>query len=173
MKNLLIASLIFSSTTLMASTFAPLTAMTNSTIQDSASKIAKLEITNYSALKKVISLKAKGSTPLEIRTNTIAQAVHTLCPYFDDGVSIRLNAKNKAGIDLAVNDYTENGSLSNNDAELKTLADSIYSAGQQVGVEIYSGSASGNNTSGTVLGIFDTKNNEIAVFSNSNCGSDD
>ena len=173
MKNLLIASLIFSSTAIMASTLAPLTAMTNSTLQDSSAKIAKLELTNYSALKKVISLKAKGSTPLEIRTNTIAQAVHTLCPYFDDGVSIRVNSKNKAGTDLAVNDYTENGSLSNNDSELKTLTDALSAANQQSGIEVYSGSASGNNTSGTVLGIFDTKNNEIAVFSNSNCGSDD
>ena len=173
MKNLLIASLIFSSSTLIASTLAPLSTMTNSTLQDSQSKISKLELTNYSALKKIITLKAKGSTPLEIRTNTIAQAVHTLCSFFDDGVVIKVNSKNNTGTDLAVNNFTENGSLADNDSELKTLSEAISAANQQSGVEVYSGSASGNNTSGTVLGIFDTKNNEIAVFSNSNCGSDD
>jgi hypothetical protein len=40
------------------------------------------------------------------------------------------------------------------------------------GVEVYNGSASGNNTGGTVLGFYDTINNELAVFANTNCGSD-
>ena len=39
-------------------------------------------------------------------------------------------------------------------------------------VEVYSGSAGGNNTGGEVMGLYDIRNDQVLFFGFTNCGSD-
>ena len=173
MKNFLIVGLLLASTNIFASDLVNITSMTNKTLDAAQAQIAKLEVVTHKGLKKVTKLKGKGTTPAEIKLNTVAQAMHTLCGFFDDGVSVALNSKDEKGSLAAVADFSDSTNISKGDADYTTLVNAVSTANKQVGVEIYSGSASGNNTAGTVLGIYDTKNQEMAIFANTNCGSDD
>jgi hypothetical protein len=118
----------------------------------------------YSASFKVVkATPANGRSAAEVRLKTVAQAAHLLCSFFDDGVDIAV-AKSAssavAGLDLQ-----------DNDAEVAALTDALSGAGKSV--EIYSGTAGGNNTYGTVVGAYDRETSEVLVLSSTNCGSDD
>ena len=97
--------------------------------------------------------------------------MHTLCGYFDEGVSLILDSKDDQGTKNAVDTFTDSNNR-DSDKYSNVLA-AVKSANKQLGVEVYSGSAGGNNTFGTVLGFYDVFHNEIAVFASTNCGSDD
>lgn len=173
MKNVILTSLLLISTQAFASKLVNIKKFTNNTVDQVATEIGKNENVTHSAYKKVIELKANANSPEEVRQNTVKQALHTLCGFFDDGVSISLNTHDDKGSLSATSDFLLNTNLNESDAGFKTLLNAISKANKQIGVEVYSGSASGNNTAGDVLGIFDVKNNEIAIFANTNCGSDD
>jgi hypothetical protein len=172
MKNLLLAAALLMSTNVFASQLANLKTLSNSVLESSTTEIIKLELVTHSVRKKVVVLKGKGKTAQEIRLNTMAQAAHSLCSFFDEGVSVTLNSKDDKGTLNAVKDLSDSSNLSVGDPDYNTLVKAVGAANGQAGVEVYSGSASGNNTAGTVLGFFDVNTNEIAVFSSTNCGSD-
>lgn len=173
MKNLIIAGLMVLSTNVFASKFAPISGLSNTKLNAAAAELKGMDVVTHTAFKKVIELKGKGNTAQEIRQSAVAQAAHIACPFFDDGVAIGLNSKDDKGTLAAVADYTESSNVEKGDAEYNQLVRNVSVFNKEAGVEVYSGSASGNNTAGTVLGIYDTKTNEIAVFANTNCGSDD
>lgn len=161
------------STNVFASKIVTIKTLTNPTLDSANKNLVGLTLVTHAGMKKVIELKGKGTTPQEIRENAVAQALHTVCGFFDEGVSIGLNTKDEKGTLNAITDLLDNSDLRKEDADYKTLALAVSNINKQVGVELYSGSAGGNNTSGTVLGFYDVKNNEIAVFASTNCGSDD
>lgn len=172
MKNLIIASLLVMSTNAFASKLVTIKSLSNPTILAASNTIAGLSFTSHSSAKKVLELKGKGNTAQEIRQSAMSQAFHMLCPFFDDGVRIGLNTKNEKGAQSAVADYLELNDTAEIEAEILVLTKAIGDANKLKGVEVYSGATSGNNTVGTVLGFFDVENNELAVFANTNCGSD-
>lgn len=171
MKGLLIAGLLVMSSNVFAAKFANIKSLTNPTLDKAASSLIATEHVNYSSLKKVISLTA-GKNEGESRKKAVAQALHTVCPFFDDGVGIGLNSKDAKGTKIAVEDLTMDGIITEGDAEYKAIAEAVKKINETKNVELYSGAASGNNTAGSVLGFYDLDNNEIAVFANTNCGSD-
>lgn len=173
MKNLFLASLLLMSSNVFASKLVTIKSLTNPTLNSAANELNKMEFLSHNGMKKVVELSGKGKTAQEIRQNTVAQVLHTVCPFFDDGVSIGVNSKDEKGTLSAVADLIDSSSVSKGDAEYNQLVKNVSAVNTQANVELYSGSASGNNTMGTVLGFYDLKNNEIAVFSNTNCGSDD
>ncbi|MFA6237824.1 MAG: hypothetical protein WC635_10890 [Bacteriovorax sp.] len=173
MKNLFLASLLLMSGNVFASKLANIKTLTNPVLEESSKELAGMDMITHSGSKKVLELKGKGNSAQEIRSGAVAQAMHTLCPFFDDGVAVGINTKDENGTLNAVADLTDSTNTTEGDADYKALVRSIGAANKQNNVEVYSGSASGNNTVGTVLGFYDIKNNEIAVFASTNCGSDD
>lgn len=171
MKQFLFATCLVLSTNAFASKLAPIKSLTNAKLEAASSALIATDIITHSTLKKVLELKGKGSSAQEIRMNTVAQAAHTACPFFDDGVSLSLNSKDAKGSASAMADLLDSSSPSAEEEQVIAKNIAVFTA--EPGVEVYSGSASGNNTAGTVVGIYDTKNNEVAVFANTNCGSDD
>lgn len=172
MKNLLVLGLLLISSNVFASKFADIKTLSNSKLESARIEITALEFTSFADLKKVTVIKAKGATPQLQREATMAQAMHQLCRFFDDGVAVGIETKNEAGSLAAMNTFASFSDLNPGDQEYETLLKAIKTANAEPGVEVYSGDASGNNTAGTVLGFYDTKTNEIAVFTNTNCGSD-
>lgn len=173
MKSLLMVSLLVLSSNAFASKIATIKTLTNSRLESAVTAIAGMDIVTHSAKKKVLELKGKGATAQEIRRNTVAQAAHTLCPFFDDGVAIDLNSKDEKGTLRAVTDLIDTSDINKGDAAFEMLVKNMSVLNNEAGVELYSGNTSGNNTAGTVVGIYDTKTHEIAVFANTNCGRDD
>ena len=173
MKNLFLASMFALSTNVFSSTFANLKTLSNSQVESASNAINVVELITHSTKVKVTQLKGTGSSAQKIRRNAVAQAMHTLCPFFDDGVEISLNPKNEKGVHKAVWDLTDAFHLAEGDAQYTQLFQAIELVNQERSIEIYSGSTSGNNTYGSVLGFYDLKNNEIAAFAATNCGSDD
>lgn len=176
MKNLFLTSILLTaalaSSSVYASKLTTIKNFTNPDMNTVSSELISMDLITHSGAKKVLELKGKGTSAQEIRQNTVAQALHTLCPFFDDGVSLALNSKDHKGSLQAVNDLIDSTQVSDGDPEYKTLLKSISEVNEKASIEVYSGGASGNNTYGTVLGFYDLKNHEIAVFSNTNCGSD-
>ncbi|MBY0415164.1 MAG: hypothetical protein K2Q18_13415 [Bdellovibrionales bacterium] len=172
MKALLTLAVLLSSTAAMSSTFGPLKTFTNLNLEKAQTAIANEEVVTHYSAKKILVLKANGKTPLEIRTKTVAQAMHTLCPFFDDGVSVGVNTKDLAGSKTAVDEFAMDMNVTENSESYDVFFRAIKLANSEETVEVYSGAASGNNTAGSVLGFFDVKNNELAVFASTNCGSD-
>lgn len=173
MKNLFLASMLALSTNAFSSTLVNLKTLSNSQVERAATAISAVELMTHSTKVKVTQLKGTGSSAQMIRRNAVAQVIHILCPFFDDGVEISLNPKNEKGIIKAVWDLTDAYHLSESDAQYSQLFQAIEQVNQESSIEIYSGSTSGNNTYGSVLGFYDLKNNEIAAFAATNCGSDD
>lgn len=173
MKSLVMVSLLVLSTNAFASKITTIKSLTNTRIDTAVNALAGLDIVTHSAKKKVLELKGKGATAQEIRRNTVAQAAHTLCPFFDDGVAIELNTKDEKGTLRAVADLIDTADINKGDAAFEMLVKNMTALNTEAGVELYSGNTSGNNTAGTVVGIYDTKTHEVAVFANTNCGSDD
>lgn len=172
MKNLLVLGLLLISSNVFASKFADIKTLSNSKLEAVRKEITALEIVTHTDFKKVTVLKAKGATPQLQREATMAQAMHQLCRFFDDGVAVGIDPKNEAGSLAAMNTFASFSELNPEDTDYETLLKAIKTANAEPGVELYSGDASGNNTAGTVLGFYDTKTNEIAVFASTNCGSD-
>lgn len=173
MKNLLILGMLLTSSNVFASKFADLKSLSNNNLETARTEIKNLEIVTHADFKKVSVLKAKGDTPQKQREATIAQAMHTLCPFFDDGVALGINTKDEKGNLSALTDFTDSLQISQDDPNYIKLLATVKKVNAESGVEVYSGSTSGNNTYGTVFGFYDTKNNELAVFANTNCGRDD
>ena len=172
MKNLFLVSFVLISTNLFASSMLTLKTLSNQSLNSASSELVATELVTHSTLKKVTELKGKAKTAQELRMNAVAQALHTVCPFFDDGVRININTKDDKGTLNAVKDLADSSNVNEGDAEFKAITRIVSIINKQADVELYSGSASGNNTAGTVLGFYDLKNNEIGVFANTNCGSD-
>jgi uncharacterized SAM-dependent methyltransferase len=173
MKNLLILGMLLTSSSVFASKFDSLKSLSNTKLEVARTQMVALEIVTHSDFKKVAMLKAKGATAQKQREATVAQAMHTLCPYFDDGVAVGVNTKDEQGTLAAITDFTESMQISSGDSDYDKLFTVVTTVNSESSIEVYSGSTSGNNTYGTVLGFYDTKTNELAVFANSNCGRDD
>lgn len=174
MKSLVFLGLMAVSFNVFASKFEDIKHLSNPKLEAARVQILNLDVITHSNTQKVVELNGKGSTAQKIRERTVAQAMHALCRYFDDGVSIGVNTKDEAGSLAAVTDFTYSlQEMNEQNPEFISLLTATKAMNKESGIEIYSGSASGNNTAGTVLGIYDTKNNELAVFSNTNCGRDD
>ena len=172
MKNLFLAAVIIISSNAFASKIVSVKSLTNGNLENSRLEIASTDIVTHSGTVKVLELRGNGKTAQEIRQNTIAQVLHSVCQFFDEGVSLRVNPKNSRGALRAITDFTESSNTMEGDANYNKIAKAISTVISQADVELYSGNASGNNTAGNVLGLYDIKNNEIAVFANTNCGSD-
>ena len=172
MKKSLLLGLLILSSNVFASTFGDIQSLSNKKLEAARAEMANLEVVTHSDFKKVVVLKAKGKTLQQQREATIAQAAHTLCRFFDDGVAIGLNTKDEAGNMAAVLDFTEPMQMSDDDIDYINFVSVVKKLNAEPGVELYSGSASGNNTYGQIIGVYDTKTNELAVFANTNCGSD-
>lgn len=165
------ASLILISTNSFSAQMTNIKNLTNTKLQAASSELAGMDIVTHYATKKVQAL-SNSARPLQMqREKAVAQAIHTLCPHFDDGVNIGLTTKDEKGTLAAVSDFGTD--LTKGDAAYNQLVRNLSKINNQKNVELYSGNVSGNNTMGSVVGFFDIDNNEIGVFASTNCGRED
>lgn len=131
--------------------------------------IAAVKGSYHGAYKVVTPTEAHGRTPEQLHLAEIKEAMHRyMCGFFDESIGItRTSAVAEAERDLDVSNNIED------EKQAKALHDALPALLNDRSLEVYSGSASGNNTMGEVMGVYDTKNDEVTYLGFTNCGSDD
>ncbi len=117
--------------------------------------------------------EARGRNPEQLMQAMISESIHKyVTAWFDDGINISRVKSKKEFLDFmssnAFGSSSEDESL-----KIEQVTKAIIQLGSNKSIAIYTGSASGNNTMGEVVGIVDLKNKEILSLVNSNFASDD
>jgi len=107
------------------------------------------------------------------RQKRIKEVMHRfMCTLFDESIDIaRFSGPSALDKTLSNINFKDNASVSEADAKKFKTALSAVLANKELDVE--SGRASGNNTAGEVMGVYDIAHNEVLFFGFTNCGSDD
>ncbi|MBK6694045.1 MAG: hypothetical protein IPG50_17840 [Myxococcales bacterium] len=108
------------------------------------------------------------------REKRIKEVMHRyMCGFFDESIDIGRNTgagRVQATLrDVAVEDYGGDPSP----AAIGRLSSTLSRVFANPKMDVLSGGASGNNTMGEVMGVYDTENHEVLFFGFTNCGSDD
>jgi hypothetical protein len=171
MKNLSIyAAMIFVVPPVFAAQFHDVKQLANPGLE-----AAMLSTGTANAFNKAVKIDqltaAKGKSDADLRKGTIGQVLHADCEFFDDGVNIAKVDGDAKSIGAAVDDFVDQF-IDNSDGLKAQLKTDLLTAIKVGNVDIYSGNASGNNTMGTVLGIYDLDHDEVLGSAFTNCGSD-
>jgi hypothetical protein len=103
------------------------------------------------------------------RETRIKEVMHRfMCSFFDDSIDIA-HRSGAASAKKAIDDLDMGNNV---EGDAGPISAAITAAVSDPDLDVMSGTASGNNTFGNVLGVYDKKNNEITFFGFSNCGSD-
>lgn len=107
------------------------------------------------------------------REKRVKEVMHRyMCSFFDDSIDLsRRSGANAAHAILDDLDMTNNAS--DQDAAVKAFSDALGPVLKNKNLDVLSGNASGNNTMGEVMGVYDVAHDEILYFGFTNCGSDD
>lgn len=113
------------------------------------------------------------ATDPNARMNRVKEVMHRyMCSFFDESIDIGRNTGTKA-VEQTMSDVDFDRNSSDEDANVKAFGDALGDAFENKKLDIMSGGASGNNTAGEVMGIYDLAHNEVFFFGYTNCGSDD
>lgn len=129
------------------------------------------------AFRVTLASDASGRSREEQRLNALKQAIHAhFGADFSDGIKLDLEPSSEKGVQQALSDLSidsnSNGEAGD-EAASKALEAALRRAVADSGIELYSGSGSGNNTEATLIGLYDTKNDELIFVGFSNFGSED
>lgn len=108
------------------------------------------------------------------REKRIKEVMHRyMCSFFDESIDIGRNtgagAVKQALSDVNIGDNASDQSA----ADVAALTSALTNVYKNKKLDVLSGGASGNNTGGEMMGIYDLTHNEILFFGYTNCGSDD
>lgn len=123
----------------------------------------------YLGVQRFNKRTTEGTDPAA-REKRIKEVMHRyMCGFFDESIDIGRNTKTDK-TKQALDDLD----FSNTDTGVapKALEDALRKAYANPKLDILSGSASGNNTVGNVLGVYDVAHDEVLFFGFTNCGSD-
>jgi hypothetical protein len=129
-----------------------------------------LEILLVKVLKKT---EARGRTESQVRQAMTAESIHKyVTRWFDDGVSLT-DVKNATELEHNLRASNWDDIASGDDSlKMDTMKKLLSEAVGTKNIVVMDGSASGNNTSGEILAMYDTKTNEILSLIESNFASD-
>ena len=108
-------------------------------------------------------------TNADSRAKRIKEAMHRYqCAFFDE--SIALSRPNDAKDPVADILSSLDQAVPEENKAVFTIKIKPVLADKTL--DVWAGSASGNNTMGYTMGVYDMKNNEVLFFGDTNCGSD-
>jgi hypothetical protein len=128
---------------------------------------------SYRGVYRFNKATAEGHDPLA-REKRIKEVMHRyMCSFFDESIDIGRNT-GAGAVKQALGDVniTDNAS-DQSPADVAALTSALTKVYGNKKLDVLSGGASGNNTGGEVMGIYDITHNEILFFGYTNCGSDD
>ena len=116
------------------------------------------------------------ATDQDAREKRIKEVMHRyMCSFFDDSIDIaRSTGTVTKKISSTVSDLDlDNEASDASKTDLAAFSTALTYVFGNAKLDVLSGGASGNNTAGEVMGVYDEAHNEIFFFGFTNCGSDD
>jgi hypothetical protein len=110
------------------------------------------------------------------REKRIKEVMHRyMCSFFDESIDIGRNTgTTTAAVKQALSDVNiEDNASDQSSSDVTAITSALTKVYKNKKLDVLSGGASGNNTGGEVMGIYDLAHNEILFFGFTNCGSDD
>jgi hypothetical protein len=109
------------------------------------------------------------------REKRIKEVMHRyMCSFFDESIDIGRPSGSAANeVKTVLSDVDMDDNASEEDAKVTAFSDALKNVLGNRKLDVLSGSASGNNTAGEIMGVYDTAHDEIFYFGFTNCGSDD
>lgn len=163
MKTFLTIALCLS-TNLFAAQLTNIQEMTNKTLETERKQILKNYIVTHTALKK-ITLDNEEAVTDELKREALFYTLNYACPFFSEATFQTSDVQN--AVDTLVDSL-----IDRTHTQYLALTESLTNVSKIDTVEIYSGKGSGRLNYGTIVGLFDSVNNEVAIFANTNCGSE-
>jgi hypothetical protein len=107
------------------------------------------------------------------RMQRVKEVMHRyMCSFFDESIDLgRATGSKRVDVTLADVDIEDNAY--DQDADVAAFSSALTGVFGRSDLDVMSGGASGNNTAGEVMGVYDVTHNEILFFGFTNCGSDD
>lgn len=114
------------------------------------------------------------ATDLDARYNRVKEVMHRyMCRLFDEEISMGRNAGGAAKrVETVLSDINLYDYADEQEADADAFSAALTAVYADPNLDVLSGQASGNNTFGEIMGVYDIKNNEILFFGFTNCGSD-
>lgn len=113
------------------------------------------------------------ATDPEARTRRIKEVMHRyMCGFFDESIDIGRNT-GKSPVAAVLGDLNVRDNASDQDAKVAAFESALTKVYTDAKLDVLSGGASGNNTGGEIMGVYDLRHNEVFYFGYTNCGSDD
>lgn len=107
------------------------------------------------------------------REKRIKEVMHRyMCSFFDDSISLGRNSGASAVKKTLADVNLDSNASAQSAADVAQLTSALTKVYANKKLDVLSGSASGNNTAGEVMGVYDIARNEILFFGYTNCGSD-
>jgi hypothetical protein len=115
------------------------------------------------------------ATSAEAREKRIKEVMHRfMCSFFDESIDIAENTGTTSKkVSTTLSDLDIDNNASDEPANVKSLSTALSFVYKNPKLDVLSGGASGNNTGGNVMGVYDIAHHEILFFGFTNCGSDD
>jgi hypothetical protein len=107
------------------------------------------------------------------RETRVKEVMHRfMCSFFDESIDLSRHS-GAAAVKQTLSDVDMDDNASGEDADVAKFTSALGQVFKDSQLDVMSGSASGNNTAGEVMGVYDIAHNEILFFGFTNCGSDD
>ena len=126
------------------------------------------------AYRGVYRFNKPGSeaTDRDARMKRIKEVMHRyMCSLFDESIDLsRPSGSNAVKNTLDILDFDRNAEGTTDVGRFSGALGDVF---KKKDLDVVAGYASGNNTAGEVMGVYDVAHNEILFFGFTNCGSDD
>lgn len=97
--------------------------------------------------------------------------IRFLCPQFENGIQMSRAPSSREGFNFAVKSLKFDLNATDEDDRVNAFSHDLAMVLQDHSLEVYAGQASGENATGEILGVYDVKNEQIAFFGFTSCGS--
>ena len=114
-------------------------------------------------------------TDQDARLMRIKEVMHRyMCSFFDESIDIGRNTGTIAKkVSTTLSDVDMESNASDQTTQVAAFSSALTQVYTDSKLDVLSGGASGNNTGGEVMGVYDITHNEVFFFGFTNCGSDD
>ena len=113
------------------------------------------------------------ATSPDARMKRVKEVMHRyMCSFFDESIDIGRSTGAKQ-VATTMSDVNLSDNASDQTADVAKFSTALSFVFKNPKLDVMSGGATGNNTGGEVMGVYDIAHNEILFFGFTNCGSDD
>lgn len=113
------------------------------------------------------------ATEPDLRVKRVKEVMHRyMCGFFDDAIDLGRATGGKR-VEATLADLDLRNNASDEAAAVAAFGGALAQVFTSAKLDVMSGAASGNNTVGEIMGVYDVGHDEVFYFGFTNCGKDD